>query len=59
MFRWKTMKTTILSRGAPESQKDPSETKGEASFQKVVETSETQISIICSQTVPEQLKNKK
>ena len=34
MFRWKTMKTTILSRRAPESQKDPSETKGEASFRK-------------------------
>ena len=59
MFRWKTMKTTILSRRAPESQKDPSETKGEASFQKGSRDQRNFDLYYLSQIVPEQLKQKR
>ena len=59
MFRWKTMKTTILSRRAPESQKDPSETKGEASFQKGSRDQRNFDLYYLSRIVPEQLKQER
>ena len=51
-------KTTILSRRAPESQKDPGETKGEASFPKGSRDQRNFGLYYLSQLVPEQLKKK-